>query len=54
MYTEVRSHSEAPWQLTAGDGPLLAAAVHNGHFVRQDVADRLALSPQERLREEDP
>jgi N-formylglutamate amidohydrolase len=38
----------------AGDLPLVAAAVHDGHQVRPDVARALALSETDRLREEDP
>jgi N-formylglutamate amidohydrolase len=34
--------------------PLVATAVHNGHEVRADVADLLALDDETRLREEDP
>jgi N-formylglutamate amidohydrolase len=54
MYTEVGQRHEPPWQIHTADGPLLAVAVHNGHAVRQDVANLLALAPPERLREEDP
>jgi N-formylglutamate amidohydrolase len=42
------------FQLTVGDGPLVAAAIHSGHGVRQEVAEQLALSEADRLREEDP
>lgn len=42
------------WTLEEGDWPLVAAAIHNGHAVRDEVAARLALSDAERLREEDP
>ena len=38
----------------AGDTPVVAVAIHDGHVVRAEIADKLALSPQERLREEDP
>ena len=37
-----------------GNGPLVAAAIHNGHDVRPEVREHLALSDAERLREEDP
>ena len=37
-----------------GESPLIAAAVHDGHEVRADLADRFALADAERLREEDP
>ncbi len=42
------------FQLHVGEGPLVAAAIHSGHLVRDDVARRLALSDPDRLREEDP
>ena len=45
---------EQIWQLVAGDSPLVAAAIHDGHAVRLEVANLLALSADERLREEDP
>ncbi len=42
------------FQLIAGEGPLVAAAIHNGHLVRPEVVELLSLSDTERLREEDP
>ncbi|MEW6236758.1 MAG: N-formylglutamate amidohydrolase [Candidatus Omnitrophota bacterium] len=42
------------WRLTEGDGPILAAANHDGHELRPEVAERLALSEEDRLLEEDP
>lgn len=42
------------WKTYAGNGPLVAAAIHNGHRVRQDAVELMALSEAERLREEDP
>src|SRR5690606_33956601 len=41
-------------RLTRGDGPIIAAAIHNGHEVRPEVAGLLALDDAQRLREEDP
>lgn len=37
-----------------GDGPVVAVAIHDGHAVREQVADQFALTDLERLREEDP
>jgi hypothetical protein len=37
-----------------GDLPLVAAAIHDGHSVRGEVAEALALTESKRLREEDP
>lgn len=42
------------WQLTKGDGPLLASAVHDGHKSRGEVDRHYALDDLARLREEDP
>ncbi len=41
-------------ELVEGDGPLVATAVHNGSGLRAEVAERIALSDADRLREEDP
>jgi N-formylglutamate amidohydrolase len=39
---------------TVAEGPLVATAVHDGHAVRPQVAELLALDEAQRLREEDP
>ncbi len=44
----------AGWQAQAGAGPLVAVALHAGHDVRPEVAEHLAISEADRLREEDP
>jgi N-formylglutamate deformylase len=51
---EVRQGSRPFGRFTLGDSPLVAAAIHSGHEVRPEVAERLALDEAERLREEDP
>ncbi len=38
----------------ADQQPLLAAAIHDGNLLREDVAERIALDEMVRLREEDP
>ena len=43
-----------PWTFEPGDGPIVATAIHGGHDLRPEVARYLALSAEERLREEDP
>jgi N-formylglutamate deformylase len=43
-----------PWKLTKGNGPIVATAIHNGHYVREEIAELLALDESSRLREEDP
>lgn len=42
------------WTLQRGDGPVAAAAIHDGHGLRAEVAALIALSDADRLREEDP
>ncbi|MEJ2721679.1 MAG: N-formylglutamate amidohydrolase [bacterium] len=42
------------YQITEGDGPLAAAAIHDGHAVRDEVRELLAIADADRLREEDP
>ena len=42
------------WTVTKGDEPVVAVAVHAGHALRPEVAQRMRLSDAERLREEDP
>jgi N-formylglutamate amidohydrolase len=40
--------------ITEGAGPIIATAIHDGHALRAEVAERIALDPATRLREEDP
>jgi N-formylglutamate amidohydrolase len=40
--------------LVAGDGPIVATAVHHGHALRPEIQARIALDDATRLREEDP
>ena len=42
------------WQIQYGDGPLVAAALHDGHQLRPEVEAWMALDDAQRLREEDP
>ena len=42
------------WTLQLGNSPIIAAAIHNGHEVRDEVSELFNLSVAERLREEDP
>ena len=42
------------WTLQRGEGPVVAAAIHEGHGLRGEIAERMALSDPDRLREEDP
>jgi N-formylglutamate amidohydrolase len=50
----MRLMTEVIWTLQRGTGPLVATAIHDGHEVRHDVLDHMALGEAERLREEDP
>ncbi|MFC1601600.1 hypothetical protein ACFL34_04550 [Candidatus Sumerlaeota bacterium] len=45
---------EKLWLFEEGDGPIVAAAIHDGHTVREEVENLHALSEDQRLREEDP
>jgi len=40
--------------LVEGSGQLIAAAIHNGHDVRPEIAEFFAISEEKRMREEDP
>lgn len=42
------------WMIQRGDSPVVAAAIHDGHFVRSSLRPFLAISDAARLREEDP
>jgi N-formylglutamate amidohydrolase len=42
------------WEIHRGDQPLLATAIHDGHHVRAEAAELMAISEADRLREEDP
>jgi hypothetical protein len=46
--------SEQTWKLHAGEGPLVATAIHAGGEMRDETATRVALDKLQRLREEDP
>jgi N-formylglutamate amidohydrolase len=45
---------DAPFVLETGDGPIVATAIHDGHAIRPEVLDLLAIDEATRLREEDP
>ncbi|EMR01694.1 N-formylglutamate amidohydrolase [Cesiribacter andamanensis] len=42
------------YTIEEGEGPLLAAAIHDGHRLRPSINAYMGLSKEERLREEDP
>jgi N-formylglutamate deformylase len=42
------------WTLKKGDGPIIATAVHDGHDLRDEVAEIMKLTESDRHREEDP
>lgn len=46
--------TQASWELTLGDGPVVAVALHDGHDVREEVAALFAIAEADRWREEDP
>ena len=43
-----------PFEITPGPGPLVAAAVHDGHAIHPETLPHIALADDQRLREEDP
>ncbi len=46
--------TEQIWSLQLGTGPLVATALHDGHEVREELLEHMALDELARLREEDP
>lgn len=46
--------SDVWWTVHQGSSPVLATAIHNGHNVRPAIAGLMAISEEQRLREEDP
>ena len=42
------------WSVVKAEGRLVAAAVHDGHSIRENLVERLSLDDASRLREEDP
>ncbi len=42
------------WTFIDGGGPLIMTAIHDGHGLNDRVMERIALSPGQRLQEEDP
>lgn len=42
------------FDLTTGEGPIIATAIHSGHEVRPEVTPLFAIDEATRLREEDP
>lgn len=42
------------WTIIAGEGPIVAVALHDGHETRDEIRDSFAISEADRLREEDP
>ena len=51
---DLNGTSMIPCEIVSGHGPVVAVALHNGHAVRREVSDMLALDEEMRLREEDP
>lgn len=42
------------WSIDFGNSPIIGTAIHDGHLIRPDIASLMALSADQRLREEDP
>ncbi|MBN2804764.1 MAG: N-formylglutamate amidohydrolase, partial [Deltaproteobacteria bacterium] len=43
-----------PWELTMGESPLVAFAIHSGHTLRSEIAASIGIDEDTRHREEDP
>src|SRR5690606_3738872 len=50
----VPTASARDWNISVADGPVVATAIHDGHAIRPSLRPFLALSAEQRLREEDP
>jgi|tagenome__1003787_1003787.scaffolds.fasta_scaffold20987870_2 hypothetical protein len=53
-YSAMAVSRERWWTVQYGPGPVVATAIHDGHDLRAEAASAIALSDQDRLREEDP
>ncbi|MEJ2467722.1 MAG: N-formylglutamate amidohydrolase, partial [Campylobacterales bacterium] len=42
------------WIIETVEIPIIATAIHNGHYVRRELERLFAIDEKERLREEDP
>jgi N-formylglutamate deformylase len=42
------------WDVVHGTSPLVGTAIHEGHALRPEIAERISLDAPQRLREEDP
>ncbi|WP_308515480.1 N-formylglutamate amidohydrolase [Sphingomonas flavescens] len=51
---QVNQETHPWWTVQYGPGPVVATAIHDGHDLRPDIAARMALAEDDRLREEDP
>ena len=52
--TRADASADPVWQLHLGEGPMIAAAIHNDYAARDEVTSLLRLDRATRLREEDP
>lgn len=46
--------TQPSWNLTQGNTPIVAVALHDGHYIREEILPYLAVSESDRTREEDP
>lgn len=42
------------WDISLGEGPIVATAIHDGHRLRESLLPHLAIAAEDRRREEDP
>jgi len=50
----VLQHPSDDWDIVLGEGPVVAADIHDGHAMRDSLLQHLAFSEEERRRDEDP
>ena len=48
------SNDNGRWTFIDGGGPLIMTAIHDGHELNDRVMERIAMSSEQRLQEEDP
>jgi N-formylglutamate deformylase len=42
------------FKIIKGEGPVIGAAIHSGHYVREEIREKFLITEDVRLREEDP
>jgi N-formylglutamate deformylase len=53
-HSEIAFAMNKGFEIIRGNSPVIAAAIHDGHYIRDELRDYVNLLPNERMREEDP